>query len=187
MLYFISDEHFGHSNILKYCNRPFKNVFEMNNVLIKNFNKKVKKDDLCYHLGDFCFRSINSKGNGEKIKAKDYIKKLNGEHIFIEGNHDFDGRNSLKTRNQEIILRIANIRVQLIHDPEFAKVDYPLVLHGHVHEKWLCKELKYCGKKSLLINVSVDVWDFKPILWPQIQTIYDRWKAGWKIEKLNKF
>ena len=186
MLYFISDEHFGHSNILKYCNRPFKNVFEMNNVLIKNFNKKVKKDDLCYHLGDFCFQSANKKGNGLKLKAEKYIKQLNGQHIFIEGNHDYDGRNTLKTRNQEIILRIANIRVQLIHDPEFAKVDYPLVLHGHCHNAWKTKELKYCGKKSLLINVGVDVWNFEPVEWREIQTIYDRWQAGWAIERLNK-
>jgi len=186
MLYFTADEHLGHANILKYCERPFKNVFEMNNILIKNFNRMIKKDDLVYHLGDFCFQSSNSKGNGEKTKAKDYIKNLKGQHIFIEGNHDFDGRNTLKTRNQEIILRIANIRVQLIHDPEFAKVDYPLILHGHIHGLRKCKELKYCGHKSLLINVGVDVWNFKPVEWRNIQTLYDRWQAGWKIKDLNK-
>lgn len=186
MLFFTSDEHFGHSNILKYANRPFKDVFEMNKVLIQNFNKSVKKGDLTYHLGDFNFRSKNSKGNGEIARADDYINKLKGQHIFIEGNHDYDGRNTLKTRNQEIILRIANIRVQLIHDPEFAKVDYPLVLHGHCHNAWKIKELKYCGKKSLLVNVGVDVWEFKPIEWKDIQTLYDRWQAGWSIDRLNK-
>jgi len=186
MIYLTADEHFGHTNAIIYCNRPFKDIFEMNKTVIQNFNKKVKKTDLIYHLGDFCFRSANTKGNGEKFKADSYIKQLNGEHIFIEGNHDFDGRNSLKTRNKEIILRIAKIQVQLIHDPDDANIEYDLILCGHVHQNWKVKEIKYRRKKRLIINVGIDVWNYFPVEWREIQTLYDRWQAGWSIERLNK-
>ena len=66
--YFIADTHFNHKNILKYCNRPFSNVKEMNEKLIENWNNTVKKDDVVYMLGDFCM------GNKEEIKK--FTEKL---------------------------------------------------------------------------------------------------------------
>ena len=52
MTYFTSDLHFGHSNIIKLCNRPFADVESMDAALIENWNKKVKKNDTVYVLGD---------------------------------------------------------------------------------------------------------------------------------------
>lgn len=80
MWFFTSDQHYGHSNIIKYTNRPFKNVDEMNNTLITNFNSKVTKHDITVHAGDFAFKS--------NTYAQDIINQLNGNHIFIKGNHD---------------------------------------------------------------------------------------------------
>jgi calcineurin-like phosphoesterase family protein len=77
--YFTADTHFGHTNIIKYCNRPFKTIEEHNEVLINNWNKVVKPNDIIYHLGDFCFKS-----NG----PVNYLKRLNGQIYFIWGNHD---------------------------------------------------------------------------------------------------
>ena len=54
MLYFSSDHHFFHANVIRYCNRPFGSVQEMNEALILNWNKTVTNDDIVYHLGDFC-------------------------------------------------------------------------------------------------------------------------------------
>ena len=79
-VFFTSDTHFGHSNIIKYCNRPFNNTDEMDEALINNWNAKVPKDGIVYHLGDFAWGSINY---WEKIR-----EQLNGEIILIYGNHD---------------------------------------------------------------------------------------------------
>lgn len=80
--FFTADEHYGHANIIKYCNRPFKNSFEMDIEIIKRHNEVVKDNDMVYHLGDFTLHK-----NYEFIK-KTYIDKLNGQHYFIKGSHD---------------------------------------------------------------------------------------------------
>lgn len=53
-VYFTSDTHFYHSNIIGFCKRPFKNVEDMNETLIENWNRVVSQDDIVFHLGDFC-------------------------------------------------------------------------------------------------------------------------------------
>ena len=80
MIYFISDTHFYHKKIIKYVNRPFKDVEEMNNTLINNWNKRVKHKDEVYILGDFSF--------GNKEQTLDLLNKLNGRKYLIKGNHD---------------------------------------------------------------------------------------------------
>ena len=78
--FFTSDTHFGHANIIKYCARPSENTEEMDKVLIENWNAKVPKDGIVYHLGDFAWGSISY---WERIR-----EQLNGEIILIFGNHD---------------------------------------------------------------------------------------------------
>lgn len=81
MKYFvISDTHFGHTNVIKYCNRPFKDAKEMDSVLIKNWNETVSNKDVVIHLGDFAFCS--------KERAREICSELNGRKILIKGNHD---------------------------------------------------------------------------------------------------
>ena len=79
-IYITSDCHYHHSNILKYCNRPFKDIHEMNEELIKQHNKLVRPDDIVYNLGDFTFQSVKG--------AVEILKRLNGRHRFVCGNHD---------------------------------------------------------------------------------------------------
>lgn len=79
-IYLIGDPHFGHGNIIRYCNRPFTSVEEMNETLIKNWNSVVGKQDIVYVLGDFALCGKNS--------IIEITQKLNGRKRLILGNHD---------------------------------------------------------------------------------------------------
>ena len=171
--FFTADYHFNHTNILDFEKRPFKNVTQMNSEIIRRHNERVKAEDKVYFLGDFIFGK----------NPAQFLQQMNGRWHFICGNHDRN--NGLKTRIEQMALRIGGIKTQLVHNPEFASIDYQLILCGHVHSRFKVKELKYCGKRSLLINVGVDVWNYAPIEWSEIQSIYTRWESEKK--KVNKF
>ena len=82
MIFLTSDPHFGHSNIIEYVHRPFRNIEEMDTTLIKNFNKIVGENDILYILGDFTM-------GGSYTKCMRYREQLNCKRIhLVLGNHD---------------------------------------------------------------------------------------------------
>lgn len=80
MIFFTADNHFGHSNILEYCNRPFSSVEEMDEEMIRRWNEKVGPRDAVYHLGDITL--------GTEVDK--YLRKLNGRIKILgnAGHHD---------------------------------------------------------------------------------------------------
>lgn len=79
-IWFTSDTHFSHDNIIRFCNRPFKDVNHMNEVLIENWNSLVQPEDTVFHLGDFAW-------GGSDVWNK-ILQRLNGHIHLIVGNHD---------------------------------------------------------------------------------------------------
>ena len=173
-IFFSSDYHLSHFNIIKYCNRPFKSVDEMNETIIKKFNERVKEDDLVFFLGDFCFKSGTGRGEGEPNKADVYRKQLNCKNIiFVQGNHD--SNNSLKTPIQNLVIKHGGKRINLVHNPEYCNVNYDINIVGHVHEKWQCKRYKRGEQFTDCINVSVEQWNYYPVTWQEIAKVYYNW------------
>jgi calcineurin-like phosphoesterase family protein len=80
-LFFISDFHVGHTNVIRFDGRPFKDVNEMNETLIKNWNSVVTDDDIVFYLGDLSMRCHPS-------TVKWFVEQLNGKIHFFMGNHD---------------------------------------------------------------------------------------------------
>jgi len=159
-VWFTSDTHFSHQNIIKYCNRPFTSVEEMDEAIIQNWNEKVKAGDRIYHIGDFSFATPSK-----------YLKRLTGQKYFIHGNHDYikdheligwvwiKNYHELKIGNQTIILNHYAQRVwNKMHRGAWH-------LFGHSHGN-----LPPYGKS---FDVGVDCFNYSPISFEEVQAKMD--------------
>ena len=172
--WFVSDTHFGHFNIIRYTNRPFKTLEQMNETMIKRWNQRVKKEDIIFFLGDFCFKNSSGKrGEGIKVSASYWEKRLNGKIIHIQGNHDKN--NSTKTIIERLVIGYGNKRINLVHRPEFADVNYDINFVGHIHQKWQIKRIRRGENFTDAINCGVDVWNFMPVSFEEIMKRYHKW------------
>ena len=172
-IWFISDTHFGHKNIIEYSNRPFKTVREHDDTLIRNWNWRVMPTDIVFHLGDFLF------GAYEDIPKT--IKRLNGNIIFVRGNHDKVLEKYYSSKHLDLFDYIdlsvddsdANRGVQdicLFHYPieEWNKCHHgSWHLYGHTHgNSKFDKNYEY--KRW---NVGDDVNQFNPISYWEVKTL----------------
>lgn len=173
-LFFSADHHFSHKNIIIYENRPFKTIEEMNQAIISNHNKIVHDEDVCLIAGDLYFRGGKEAG---KVHYYEFLKRMNGRITVIKGNHDLHS-NKIIDPIYKASLTLSGLKILCLHDPFYADTAHNLVVHGHVHSLFKIAELNEKGKKSLLINCGVDVWDFKPVEWRDLFAIYSQWKAG---------
>lgn len=170
--FFSADLHFGHRNVISYCERPFTDLEHMTEGLIFNWNRVVSSHDEVWILGDFSFY------NSTKTAA--ILSRLNGRKNLVRGNHD-DVKTDEKAWRLGYTLFVSKARVALSDGTEVNLSHYPYVgdstetdrfldrrlpddgswlLHGHVHREWKIRVPQ--------INVGVDVWDYKPVSEAQI-------------------
>ena len=170
--FFTSDTHFGHANIIRFCNRPFQNVEEMNEVLIENWNKVVSKDDTVFHLGDFAF--------GGSSVWNSIIPRLNGHINLIIGNHD---RKNLRQGYMSYFdMVVPQLQIE-IEDNSIYLNHYPFLcyggsyrgvwqLFGHVHSRPQADGLDISRLRVLLptqYDVGVDNNNFTPISYREVK------------------
>jgi len=161
MNWFTSDYHFNHDAVISFCNRPFRTVLEMNEAIIERHNGRVGKHDTVYFIGDFCFYTST-------VLVLSLIERLNGNFVFVKGNHD--NNNKIHTIANSIEIESYGMKIQLVHRPQDITEGYDFYLVGHVHEKWKFREN--------MCNVGVDVWDFYPVDLKQILKAYKRYVKG---------
>jgi len=170
-IYFTSDNHFYHKNIIQYCNRPFESVEDMNEKMVKRWNSVVKPNDTVYDLGDFAM------GSGAK-EIEIIFKRLNGKKILIKGNHDAKPTLNCQWYSIHDMLEI-NINGQKIVLLHFAMKVWnnshrdSWQLYGHSH-------MSLPESSSLSFDVGVDGWNYAPI---SISRIAEKMK--WKKENID--
>ena len=181
MVYFTSDLHIGHKNIIEFDNRPFSSVEEMNEELVKRWNNKVKPGDLVYCLGDLFW-----KGDSDFVQRT--LKQLYGNIILIRGNHDSflhnaDNKKFLATVKDyddiKVTLQNGEIRRCILsHYPiHFYNGHYhgTIMLYGHVHSthennlvnqyaRWLNENR--CPVE--MYNVGCMHWNYEPVTLDEI-------------------
>jgi len=171
-IFFTSDCHFDHANIIKFCDRPFKNVTHMNEEMIKRWNSVVTSDDLVYHIGDFAWKN----------QGKKFEDRLNGTIVHIKGNHD--SNNGVKTYITHCIMEFGGVIFYVTHIPPIAEqqgtvesnlIDIcNVILCGHVHDDWRWAMIR----DKYVINVGCDVWNFQPIQILSILKLIGKIKHG---------
>lgn len=142
-IFFISDTHFGHENMLKFTNytgermRPFDSIEELDELMIENWNKMVGPNDRIYHLGDVVY----------KCKNRDQImSRLNGKKVLIKGNHDRDQLGWYMKYFEDVrgTFHIEG-NYLLSHFPihSDSKGRFVRGLHGHIHNQLVMKTVWY--------------------------------------------
>lgn len=161
--WFISDTHFSHRNVIKYTNRPFETVEEMDRCLIQNWNESIDAEDQVFFLGDF--------GMGDVEHLHAIGSQLKGHKICIRGNHDRNASWMMRVGFHIVLesafLKIGQHTVELIHIPSTPPPSH-FQLHGHVHEKRPNKIV------TNQLNLSVEVWDYKPVEENTILSLLDK-------------
>lgn len=156
MIYFTSDLHFNHKNIITHSRRPFKDKEEMGVVMIANWNNTVSHNDTVIIVGDFCF--------GGKEKWRGYLSRLKGKKILVRGNHD-------QRVPKECFEKVCDIHEFKYNGTFFQLCHYPMsawngmfrnniMIHGHTHEKDGQFGLP---KMPNSFNVGVDLNNFTPV------------------------
>lgn len=167
MIFFTSDLHLGHENIIRFCNRPYRDLQHMNESLIRNWNERVRQRDTVYHIGDFAFKTGLQ---GGRLDPYEYEQELNGTIVHIMGNHDKN--NHLRNSIYQAKMRFGGKKWILQHKPplqEEIKDGYHYLV-GHVHEKW---KFRMMGK-SVIFNVGVDVNNYRPLKLYEVIVNVDR-------------
>ena len=158
--YYSADLHLSHFNIIKYCNRPFTCIEEMNEVIVHRWNQKVSKEDTTYLLGDISFKN-----------QFDWKSRLNGHIVVIAGNHDDSSHKLVKG-----YVKYGGEYISLSHRPDEADTSKKFCFVGHVHLRW--KFMRTEG--GMMCNVGTDQWNFTPITFEEIMK---EWKRVSKLKR----
>lgn len=182
--WFTSDTHFGHTNIIKYCNRPFKDAQEMDEILIQRWNEVVKPSDHLYHLGDV---TMGWGKSGEVERLASILSRLNGKKRLILGNHDqFEVLDYVAAGFEKVkaVHRFANMWFTHIPIHPSSMSRCLANIHGHTHEQPNYPPIKravydevWDGKEpvreglSPYINICVEHTNYRPISLEEIQVL----------------
>jgi len=154
MNYYISDLHIGHENVIKFDKRPFKDIDEMFDVILSNWNNVVTNKDTVYILGDFIWLKENM--------WYDIVKQFKGNKVLIKGNHDArqfsqTTRGLFSDIKDYLEVKDSGKRVIMCHYPIlFYRADYNpnmYMLYGHVHNT---REMDYVQqfRKTIRRNIK---------------------------------
>ncbi|MCL2820204.1 MAG: metallophosphoesterase family protein [Oscillospiraceae bacterium] len=180
--FFSADLHFGHYEIINFCNRPFENTEDMNRALINNWNSRVSNNDHVYIVGDVFYGGRGAKDPDEAISI---VKKLNGILHLIAGNHDLP---YLKNMDYHYLFADVDQLRYLKHDGEHIILcHYPLAewsgyyrgswhIYGHIHN---AKDtaFSFMMNQEKALNAGVDICNFTPVTFDELKECNEKFKV----------
>lgn len=175
MIWFTGDTHFGHANVLDFCERPWDTIEAMNDALVDAINERVAPTDTLYHLGDFSFKMTVD-------AARELRGRIRCRDIrWVPGNHDKDWSQSAVAGTFVVEPAISTLKldggrkVVMCHYPI---MDWPglghgsIHLHGHIHAPRAYNEWNR-GMRLLRYDVGVDANDYAPVSLDEVLAFFD--------------
>ena len=173
--WFSSDHHLSHGNIIKYQNRPFKNIYEMDEALLTYHNELVRPEDHVSFLGDV---TIRRGGRIDKEWFKTEMRKYNGHKRLYLGNHDhfpiqvyIDAgfEKVYGTWRDESGILFSHIPV---HPNSLGSANANV--HGHIHGNPDYPPHQYTDTEGHTrckpyVNISVEVTEYRPISFDELE------------------
>lgn len=172
---YIADTHFGHQNILEECRPQFQSVEEMDATIIENINRKMKKNDTLYIVGDFTFRS--------KRSPIEYLQAIKPKKVLIVGNHDRDWLKHLSAEEieqnlqgvyQQYVVKKNGIELHFNHFPQLAWnrshfFAQSFSICGHIHNaRDTSIAARLFPQIKCQFNAGVDVNGFEPVTFEEL-------------------
>ncbi|MCC6372179.1 MAG: metallophosphoesterase family protein [Bacteroidia bacterium] len=184
-IWFTSDHHFGHKNILEFSKRPFATVEEMNAELVKRWNERVAKEDEVYHLGDFALMSPG--------KLRQLREQLNGKIYLIAGNHESSALDC-----KDCFEWIKDYHELIVNDSEAHRGQRFIVLFHYAMKVWNASHYGTWhlyghshgdlpdDEGALSFDVGVDCHNFYPLSYEEVKQIMSQKKWLPPFEPRNK-
>jgi len=175
--WWVSDYHFTNESVINFYDRPFNSLEEMTETIIQRHNERVKPEDTVYFLGDFVIEEGSRWGVD---KDQFFENQLNGNFVFIHGNHDLQDMN--KTQIQKMHITYDSKDICMTHYPENADPDVDLNFCGHVHSLYKVVRL---NESSLIVNLSVEAWNYYPVSFKEIKLCVKEFLESEKNEQIK--
>ena len=174
MIYYISDLHLGHANIIKLCNRPFADVDEMNAALISNWNTRITNGDTVYICGDLMFRSAT--------EPELFLRQLRGKKHMIVGNHDSSWMKKIEL--SQYFESVENLKIFNNGRHKITLCHYPMMsfegkylIHGHIHNNKSDSYWNLLRSMDNALNASVEINNYAPVTFDELAENNMRFKA----------
>jgi calcineurin-like phosphoesterase family protein len=179
--YVISDHHFGHANIIEYCDRPFSSVGQMDGVLLDRHYETVDPEDILVHLGDV---AMDMQNGDETIE---YFQRLDGD-ILVRGNHDVGlapGDAPFPVLDS-CVIEHDDYRFYCAHRPEDIPESWDgWALHGHHHNNHP-DEYPFVAYDEQRINVSSELLNYRPITLETVTSLIEQCPPGTRLRDIEK-
>lgn len=175
MNYYIADPHFGHANVIRFSERPFADVDEMNRCLIENWNARVGDDDDVFIVGDFAYRNAES--------PKKLLETLRGRKHLVIGNHDKKWMKAIEPSDYFVEVDHALFtvddkrrRIWMCHYPCMTWPKYTYHVYGHIHNNKPEEFWPLLRTYDMALNAGVEINGYMPVTLEELIVNNARWR-----------
>ena len=183
MIFYTSDLHLGHTNIIKHSNRPFNTIEEMDEYLINMWNNVVQNTDTVYIIGDLIFRA-------QTDHIEEYLNKLKGHKHLIVGNHDRPWLNKPNKNYHRFFESVSPLLYAPNKSYSTVMCHYPMMtwpkenrgaymVYGHIHNNIHDWFWPIIAQKDNMLNAGTDVNNYMPVTLDQMIQNNQKFKENW--------